>query len=366
MSGHNLQQLSSSIELRTEPQGLPEPPVDVQADVRDAGRQVVVTWLPVTINPSGTSNGALVTGYVVYADGRNIKVVDSGTADQAVVGVDSRMSIKNITMRTKSGDKLSKESDPCPVNIRSTGANNEDDSESEAELIERLAPGTAGTNLAKPREMLLNYSGYPELDSDIGPSELSDIAEEPEEGLTDDTDDDQGQASSVITTGPSYDRASLYKANGNALSQWPSAAAKTSNAAASSKASSSISSANKFGTLGSSQFQAQPLIVESSPAAVAVTKPEAPEINGGSSSSSAKPKKAGVGGDSNHVYRATAVHITHNDPLAASHNFGNGGGSVTKSVVNVTANGVKGSTEMIPQQKTTQKSSQRPPQQKIR
>lgn len=30
MSGHNLQQLSSSIELRTEPQGLPEPPVDVQ------------------------------------------------------------------------------------------------------------------------------------------------------------------------------------------------------------------------------------------------------------------------------------------------------------------------------------------------
>ena len=124
-----------------------------------------------------------------------IKVVDSGTADQAVVGIDSRMSIRNLTMRTKSGDKLSKESEPCPVNIRSAAANNEDDSESEAELIERLAPGTAGTNLAKPREMLLNYSGYPELDSDIGPSELSDIAEEPEEGLTDestDTDGDQG------------------------------------------------------------------------------------------------------------------------------------------------------------------------------
>ena len=86
-----------------------------------------------------------------------IKVVDSGTADQAVVGIDSRMSIRNLTMRTKSGDKLSKESEPCPVNIRSAAANNEDDSESEAELIERLAPGTAGTNLAKPREMLLNY-----------------------------------------------------------------------------------------------------------------------------------------------------------------------------------------------------------------
>ena len=37
--------------------------------------------------------------------------------------------------------------------------------------------------------MMINYSGYPELDSDIGPSELSDIAEEPEEGLTDSDDD---------------------------------------------------------------------------------------------------------------------------------------------------------------------------------
>ena len=37
---------------------------------------------------------------------------------KAVVSIDSRMSIKNITMRTKSGDKLSKESDPCAVNIR--------------------------------------------------------------------------------------------------------------------------------------------------------------------------------------------------------------------------------------------------------
>ena len=369
VSGHNLQQLSSSIELRTAPQGLPEPPVDVQADVREGGREIVVTWLPVTINPAGTSNGAPVTGYVVYADGRNIKVVDSGTADQATVAVDGRMSVKNITMRTKSGDKLSKESDPCPVNIRTGGGglgggahNNEEDSESEAELIERLAPGTAGTNLArsglaKPREMLLNYSGYPELDSDIGPSELSDIAEEPEEGLTDDSGDDQGNGSrappSVIAAGgPSYDRASLYKANGNALSQWPSKAPSSG----APKASPSISSADKFGTLGSSQFQAQPLIVEPSPAA-----PKAEEV------SSAKPKKPS-GESSNHVYRATAVHITHNDPLSAatpSHNFSNGG--VNKSVVSVTANGVKGSTEMIPQPKTNQNSSQlKPPQQKIR
>ena len=36
------------------------------------------------------------------------------------------------------------------------------------------------------------------MDSDIGPSELSDIAEEPEEGLTDDTDDDQVRISATL------------------------------------------------------------------------------------------------------------------------------------------------------------------------
>ena len=39
--------------------------------------------------------------------------------------------------------------------------------------------------------MVIGYSGYPELDSDIGnPSELSDIAEEPEDGFTDNEDRD--------------------------------------------------------------------------------------------------------------------------------------------------------------------------------
>ena len=47
------------------------------------------------------------------------------------------------------------------------------------------------------REVSINYSGYPELDSDIGPSELSDIAEEPEEGLT---SDDGGSQSSREST----------------------------------------------------------------------------------------------------------------------------------------------------------------------
>ena len=89
---HQLQNLSASIEVRTLPQGLPEPPVDVQVEAAAGGGgaaaaagDLLVSWLPVTINPSGTSNGAPVVGYDVLADGVRVARVESGTADQAVV-----------------------------------------------------------------------------------------------------------------------------------------------------------------------------------------------------------------------------------------------------------------------------------------
>jgi RIMS-binding protein 2 len=382
VAGHNLQQLqnlSSSIEIRTQPQGLPEPPVDVQVDVRDNGQQIVVSWLPVTINPSGTSNGSPVTGYVIYADGKGIKDIDSGTADQAIVDISNRMSVKSITVRTKSRDKLSKDSDPCMINVRRSS---DEDSESEGELIERLAPGTAGTNLsrgangnglAKPREMLLNYSGYPELDSDIGPSELSDIAEEPEEGLTDNEEGRDSETPSNDARTPAYDRSSLYKSNSNALSEWnskmetpakptASASSTTATTVSSGITTTNISSAaSNFGPLGSSQFHAQPLTT--------VTP-----INANSSTSESnksQPKKNDSG--SNHIYRATAVHITHNDLSSAGMTSSpavsaSSGGAVKKSVVSVTANGVNGSSTDIMSQVVQQQSAPapQPPHQRIR
>lgn len=145
--------------------------------------------------------------------------VESGTADQAVVDLGAREDIKYITVRTKSSkDTVSSESDRVMVPPHIVGRV-DSDTESEGEIIERLrkdrvelinihpqlehanimnSGGIAATSnppsfeeLQQPREVLINYtSGYPELDSDIGPSELSDIAEEPEEGLTD-SDSDQ-------------------------------------------------------------------------------------------------------------------------------------------------------------------------------
>lgn len=54
--------------------GLPDPPVDVQVEPGPQNNTILVTWHPVT---AGTSNGAVVTGYAVFADGRKILEIDS-------------------------------------------------------------------------------------------------------------------------------------------------------------------------------------------------------------------------------------------------------------------------------------------------
>ena len=77
----SVKDLSATVEVRTLPRGPPEAPVDVEVTEGPRDGTLLVSWLPVTINPSGTSNGAPVTGYAVYIDGKRVKEVDSGTAD---------------------------------------------------------------------------------------------------------------------------------------------------------------------------------------------------------------------------------------------------------------------------------------------
>ena len=137
--------MSSITEIRTQPQGLPEAPVDVEVTKGPRDHTLLVTWLPVTINPAGTSNGAPVTGYVVYANGRKVKEIESGTADQAVIET-GKLLVKTVSVRTKSNDVLSKESNPClvPPSARtSSTVDNDDDSDSDRELIEKLTSSSA-------------------------------------------------------------------------------------------------------------------------------------------------------------------------------------------------------------------------------
>lgn len=56
------------------PAGPPDAPLDVQLEHGPSPGIAVISWLPVTIDASGTSNGVRVTGYTIYADKRKARV----------------------------------------------------------------------------------------------------------------------------------------------------------------------------------------------------------------------------------------------------------------------------------------------------
>lgn len=72
--------LSAFVKFRTLKGGMPEPPINVQVEAGPREGTLLLTWLPVTIEPSGFSNGALVKGYVVYADGQRTKEANGATS----------------------------------------------------------------------------------------------------------------------------------------------------------------------------------------------------------------------------------------------------------------------------------------------
>ncbi|XP_067128084.1 RIMS-binding protein 2-like isoform X3 [Centruroides vittatus] len=112
-----LEMLTSYVEFRTLPKGLPDPPVDIQVEAGPQDCMLLVTWLPVTINPNGTSNGAPVTGYAVFVGGKMVTEVDSPTGDHAILDISQIASLKKkvVTVRTKSGTNLSTDSMPCLI-----------------------------------------------------------------------------------------------------------------------------------------------------------------------------------------------------------------------------------------------------------
>jgi len=55
------------------PLGPPDAPLDVQVEPGPSPGILIISWLPVTIDAAGTSNGVRVTGYAVYADGQKVQ-----------------------------------------------------------------------------------------------------------------------------------------------------------------------------------------------------------------------------------------------------------------------------------------------------
>ncbi|VDH97377.1 peripheral-type benzodiazepine receptor-associated protein 1 [Mytilus galloprovincialis] len=97
---------SAFVEFRTLKGGMPEPPINVQVEAGPREGSLLLTWLPVTLEPSGFSNGALVKGYVVYADGQRTKEAKGATNDHMILNAsDFRGFIpRNLVVRTVNTD----------------------------------------------------------------------------------------------------------------------------------------------------------------------------------------------------------------------------------------------------------------------
>lgn len=61
--------------------GPPDAPLDVQIEPGPSPGILIISWLPVTIDAAGTSNGVRVMGYAVYADGQKVWPRDSACLD---------------------------------------------------------------------------------------------------------------------------------------------------------------------------------------------------------------------------------------------------------------------------------------------
>uniref|UniRef100_A0A8C4J8P1 RIMB1 protein n=1 Tax=Dromaius novaehollandiae TaxID=8790 RepID=A0A8C4J8P1_DRONO len=85
--------------------GVPHAPLDVQVEPGPSASALLISWLPVTIDAEGSSNGVQVTGYAVYINRQKVKEIASPTAGSALVDL-SRLEVfqtsQKVSVRTLS------------------------------------------------------------------------------------------------------------------------------------------------------------------------------------------------------------------------------------------------------------------------
>ncbi|XP_040907093.1 LOW QUALITY PROTEIN: peripheral-type benzodiazepine receptor-associated protein 1 [Toxotes jaculatrix] len=111
---------SATITFTTLMAGPPDAPLDVQLEHGPSPGIALISWLPVTIDAAGTSNGVRVTGYTIYADKKKVLEVSSPTAGSALLGpsqIQSLQAAQELTVRTMSAHGES--CDSLPVNVPS-------------------------------------------------------------------------------------------------------------------------------------------------------------------------------------------------------------------------------------------------------
>ncbi|NXH01606.1 RIMB1 protein, partial [Loxia leucoptera] len=114
------EQDSAVIHFTTPLAGTPDAPLDVQVETGPSPGILVISWLPVTIDAEGSSNGVRVTGYAVYADGQKVIEVTSPTAGSVLVDLSQLQMFqvcREVSVRTMS--QYGESVDSVPVQISS-------------------------------------------------------------------------------------------------------------------------------------------------------------------------------------------------------------------------------------------------------
>uniref|UniRef100_A0A8C7C026 RIMS-binding protein 3A n=1 Tax=Neovison vison TaxID=452646 RepID=A0A8C7C026_NEOVI len=109
---------SSTITFKTPLAGPPDPPLDVLVERHASPGLLMVSWLPVTIDSAGSSNGVQVTGYAIYADGLKVAEVTDATAGSTLLEysqLQQPLLCQSVSVRTMSlcGESL----DSVPAQI---------------------------------------------------------------------------------------------------------------------------------------------------------------------------------------------------------------------------------------------------------
>ncbi|PNJ65837.1 TSPOAP1 isoform 3 [Pongo abelii] len=113
-----LEQRAATLQFTTLPAGPPDAPLDVQIEPGPSPGILIISWLPVTIDAAGTSNGVRVTGYAIYADGQKIMEVASPTAGSVLVELCQLQLLqvcREVVVRTMSPHGESADSIPAPI-----------------------------------------------------------------------------------------------------------------------------------------------------------------------------------------------------------------------------------------------------------
>ncbi|KFO08799.1 Peripheral-type benzodiazepine receptor-associated protein 1, partial [Balearica regulorum gibbericeps] len=141
------EQNSAVIHFTTPLAGTPDAPLDVQVEAGPSPGILVISWLPVTIDAEGSSNGVRVTGYAVYADGQKVIEVTSPTAGNVLVDLSQLQMFqvcREVSVRTMSLYGESVDSVPAQISsvlLRASHPSSPSDSAVSTTFTSRLPRG---------------------------------------------------------------------------------------------------------------------------------------------------------------------------------------------------------------------------------